>query len=158
MTETTLSRHESRKSVKLSYSTKLIFFSVLGIHLPLIGLLFVKLSNLTIEPSAIISLLLFLTVGATLITIPVINRILNPLKAGSKVLQDYYGEEILPIPAQYAGDRSDIDLTRLQRTVISLHAHIQEKKDIACLHSQDIRQHLAQMIGKFEINKLEDDH
>lgn len=159
MTETTLSTNHNRKSFKLSYSTKLIFYSVLGIHLPLIGFIsFVKLSNLEIEPSVIISLLLFLTVGSTLITIPIIKRILNPLKASSKVLEDYYGEDILPIPTQYASERNDILLTRLQRTVISLHAHIQEKKDLSRLLSQDLRQPFAQMMGIFEIIKLEDDH
>ncbi|NEN24423.1 HAMP domain-containing histidine kinase [Cryomorpha ignava] len=159
MTETTLSRNQSRKSVKLSYSTKLIFYSVLGIHLPLVGFIsFVKLSSLAIEPSAIISLLLFLTVGATLITVPIINRILNPLKASSKVLEDYYGEDILPKPAQYNAERSHTYLTRLQRTVISLHGHIQEKKDLSRLLSQDLRQPFAQMMGIFEIIKLEEDH
>lgn len=159
MIETTLSTNQSRKSAKLSYSTKLIFYSILGIHLPLIGFIsFITLSNLEIETSFIISLLLFLTVGATLITIPIINRILNPLKASSKVLEDYYGEEILPNPAQYPGEGVDISLTRLRRTVISLHAHIQEKKDLSRLLSQDLRQPFAQMMGIFEIIKLEDDH
>lgn len=159
MIETTLSTSHSRKSIKLSYYTKLILFAVLGIHLPLIGFIsFVKLTDLAIEPSVLISLLLFLTVGSTLITIPVLKKILHPLKAGSKVLEDYYGGEILPNPAQYTGERSAIELTRLQRTVISLHAHIQEKKDLSRLLSQDLRQPFAQMMGIFEIIKLEDDH
>lgn len=159
MTETTLSRTHTRKSAKLSYSTKLIFLSVLGIHLPLTGILvFVKFSGSSVDPSAIITLLLFLTVGSTLITIPVINKVLNPLKAGTKVLEDYYGEERLPNPMEFTGERNNIDLSRLQRTVISLHAHIQEKKDLAKLLSQDLRQPFAQMMGIFEIIKLEEDH
>lgn len=159
MTETALSKNHNRKSVKLSYSARLIFYSVLGIHLPLIGFIsFVKISSIAIEPSVIISLLLVLTVASTLVTVPIINRILNPLKASSRVLEDYYVEKILPIPLQYNGERNDILLTRLQRTVISLHAHIQEKKDLSRLLSQDLRQPFAQMMGIFEIIKLEDDH
>ena len=101
--------------------------------------------------------MLFLTVGATLVSVPFINRALDPFKASSKVLEDYYGEDILPNPLQSTGERSDIVLSRLQRTVMSLHAHIQEKKDLSRLLSQDLRQPFAQMMGVFEIIKLEDD-
>lgn len=159
MQETTIHSTATLKSSKSSYSTRLILLSIAGIHLPLIGIVtYEYFSKSTIISSDLISAMLIFTVAATLIIVPVINKVLSPIRTGTKALEDYYLEEKVPLRNTVHAVEDDIVLSRLQRTIISLHAHIEEKKDLSRLLSQDLRQPFSQMMGIFEIIKLEEDH
>ena len=159
MQDTTIHSTAALKSGKSSYSTRLILLSIAGIHLPLIGIIaYVYFSNSVIQSSDLISVMLIFTVVATLITLPFINKTLSPIRSGTKALEEYYLEEKVPVRNTLTAVDDDIVLSRLQRTIISLHAHIEEKRDLSLLLSQDLRQPFSQMMGIFEIIKLEDDH
>ncbi len=158
MAQTAITTNSRSKFSRLSYSTRIIFVATLGIHLPIFGFVaFLSISQSTADYPQLIAILLLFTVGATLVAIPTVNRILNPIRAGTKVLEEYYSQEKLPQYGTNLSDKRDLDLERLQRTIISLDAHVQEKKDLSALLSQDLRQPFSQMMGIMQIIKLEDD-
>ncbi len=159
MHDTTIHSAAALKSGKISYSTRLILLSIAGIHLPFVGIIvYAYFSNSLIQSSDLISAMLIFTVVSTLITLPFINKTLSPIRSGSKALEEYYLEDKLPVRNMLTAVDDDIVLARLQRTIINLHAHIEEKRDLSLLLSQDLRQPFSQMMGIFEIIKLEDDH
>jgi hypothetical protein len=89
--------------LKNRYVAKFLFVAFLGIHIPLIGLVFfvVYLEHL-LSPLNVVFLTLFLTLSATVITLIILKNLMVPVLKGSRALADYRINLIVPkLPLNY---------------------------------------------------------
>ena len=134
----------SVKFLSKSYTNKFLFIAFLGIHIPLIGLIFfIILRPGSISPFTLLMLTLVLTLGATSITLYVLNSLLTPLKLSKKALEQYLFNKTIPdLPTIYK-DEAGILMQKVQETVTKLDGLLEEKKDLISLLSHDLRTPLA---------------
>ncbi len=155
-----LSIYQSLSKIKFqqkSYSFKFRFITFIGIHIPLIGFASVLLiDSVAIDAQSALSLLLILTLASTLLTLYFLKKLLSPIRMSVKAIEDYERYSVLPtLPVKYADEAGTL-MAKLQATLLGLNDHIQEKKDLSLLLSNDLRQPFSQMMGIMEIIKLED--
>ena len=132
------------KFLSKSYTNKFLFIAFLGIHIPLIGLIFfIILRPESITPFTLFITTLVLTLGATAITLYVLNSLLTPLKLCKNALEQYLFNKTLPdLPTIYK-DEAGILMQKVQETVTKLDRLLEEKKDLISLLSHDLRTPLA---------------
>lgn len=127
-----------------SYTYKFLFVAFLGIHIPLIGLiLFLIFSPNTLSPGHLFFITLGLTLAATAATLFILKKLLMPLQASRKALEQYRDHRQLPaLPMQYPDEAGSL-MRELQLTVEMLDQLLQEKRDLVGLLSHDLRMPLA---------------
>ncbi len=135
-----------------SYTFKFLFIAFLGIHIPLIGLIFFIIFKPTsISGGSIFILTLLLTLGASALTLLVLNSLLAPLKASKSALVAYLKERKLPdLPTNFQ-DEAGILMQKVQETIIKLNGLLEEKKDLIGLLSHDLRTPFGLRTSKFTI-------
>ena len=140
-------RLSSFKPVSKSYTTKFLFIAFLGIHIPLIGLIaFILISPGALPAGSVLLLALLCTLGATAITLFILNSLLSPLKMSKAALEDYLTQRKMPnLPTQYQ-DEAGILMRRIEETVTTLDSLLQEKKDLIGLLSHDLRTPLSTIL------------
>lgn len=100
---------------------------------------------------------LLLTLGASALTLLVLNSLLAPLKASKSALVDYLTERKLPDLSTNFQDEAGILMQKVQKTIIKLNGLLEEKKDLIGLLSHDLRTPLANIrllsgaIGREEV-------
>lgn len=156
-----LSIYQSLSKIKFqrkSYTFKFRFITFIGIHIPLIGFATVLyFDSGSIDARTALSLLLFLTLTSTLVTITFLKQLLSPIRMSVAAIESFERSGVLPnLPVRYADEAGTL-MAKLQTTLFELHNHIQEKKDLATLLSKDLRQPFSQIMGIMEIIKLEED-
>ncbi|MES2560932.1 MAG: HAMP domain-containing sensor histidine kinase [Bacteroidota bacterium] len=139
----------SIKFLRKSYAGKFLFVAFLGIHVPLIGLLiYIGLSyNGFIEPMDLILITLGLTLGATAITLFVLNKLLQPVSMAKSSLEDYIQHNRIPdLPLNHT-DEVGLLLSSIQHTINSLEDVNRTKTDLMQTITHDLRTPLSQIVS-----------
>lgn len=123
-----------------SYTFKFLFIAFLGIHIPLIGLVvFVLFRPDGLTTFSVLMLTLVLTLGATAVTLIVMNGLLVPLRKSRQALDTYIRTKELPQLPVHFRDEAGILMNNIQLTITELNDLLQEKEDLASLLSHDLR-------------------
>lgn len=139
--------------LKNSYAHKFLFVTFLGIHIPLIGLLFfVLFEKEHTSTNAIVVFILIMTLVATGITLLVLKRLINPIEFASKALNEYRINRTVPNLPTIFTDEAGMLLSNIQKSISENESYRTEKEDLVYLLSHDLRnftsnsQSLAQFI------------
>ena len=126
--------------LRKSYTFKFLFIAFFGIHIPLIGIvIFVLFRPDSVNTFTVLTLTLLLTLGATALTLFVMNGLLVPLRRSRQALDDYIQKRALPdLPMEFQ-DEAGILMQNIQITVTELNDLLEEKKDLTALLSHDLR-------------------
>ncbi|MCC9064190.1 sensor histidine kinase [Flavobacterium piscisymbiosum] len=126
--------------LKKSYAFKFLFVAFIGIHIPLIGILFFVLYyNHSVSPTSILIFSLIMTLLATLITLLVLNQLIRPISLASKSLDDYRNNRKLSIlPTEYT-DEAGLLLANIQESIYEAESFINEKQDLIYMLSHDLK-------------------
>lgn len=136
-----------------SYAFKFLFIAFLGIHIPLIGILFFVLYAPQSEsPWMILLFALVMTLVATAITLTILKKLIRPIELASDALKNYRKDRTMPLlPIEYK-DEAGLLLRNILETIQDNEKHIKEKQDLMYLLSHDLKrftgnsQSLAQLI------------
>lgn len=139
--------------LKNSYVFKFLFVAFIGIHIPLIGILFFVIYAKA--DFSTINLLLFslvMTLIATAVTLLVLKKLIQPIELASKALNDYkLNRTISNLPIHFS-DEAGLLLANIHDSILESENFITEKQDFIYLLSHDLRnfagnpQSLAKMI------------
>lgn len=126
--------------LKNRYVAKFLFVAFLGIHIPLIGLVFfVVYLEHNISPLNIFLITLLLTLFATALTLIILNNLMIPVIKGSKALTDYRLNRTVPrLPLNYT-DEAGVMLQNIQATIQMNQKLLVEKKELMHLLTNDLR-------------------
>ncbi|OXA97303.1 Signal transduction histidine kinase [Flavobacterium hercynium] len=126
--------------LKKSYAFKFLFVAFIGIHIPLIGILFFVLYyDTNIPPTSVLIFSLIMTLLATLVTLLVLNQLIKPIAKASKALDDYRSERKLSVlPTQY-GDEAGLLMCNIQDSIYEAESFIHEKQDLIYMLSHDLK-------------------
>lgn len=134
----------SRIPILKKYSFKFLFVAFLGIHIPLIGLIiyiFVEGSENIDTWSAVLAVLVF-TLGATGLTLWVLNLLLEPLLMAKNALTDYLKHKEIPtLPTTYS-DEVGVLMREIQYSLAALDNMRSERQDMFRILSRDVRNSL----------------
>lgn len=122
------------------YVFKFLFVAFIGIHMPLIGLLFFVLyGDFSIAPNTILIFALFITLLATGITLFILKQLIIPIEIASKALRSYRDERQLPdLPLNYY-DEAGFLMRNIQESIQEHEKFIVEKQDLIYLLSHDLK-------------------
>ncbi|MFH6989524.1 sensor histidine kinase [Flavobacterium collinsii] len=126
--------------MKKSYAFKFLFVAFIGIHIPLIGILFYVLYyNHSVSATSILIFSLVMTLLATLLTLLVLNHLIKPISIASKALDDYRNNRRLSIlPTEYS-DEAGLLLCNIQESIYESESFINEKQDLIYMLSHDLK-------------------
>jgi len=126
--------------LKKSYAFKFLFVAFIGIHIPLIGILFfVLFFEHKISSASILVFSLIMTLLATAITLLVLNRLIKPIATASKALDDYRASRKLSaLPTEYT-DEAGLLLCNIQESINEAENFINEKQDLIYMLSHDLK-------------------
>jgi signal transduction histidine kinase len=139
--------------LKKSYAFKFLFVAFIGIHIPLIGILFFVLCyDHSISPTSILVFSLMMTLLATLVTLLVLNQLIKPISKASKALDEYrHSRKLSVLPTEY-NDEAGLLMGNIQESIYETESFINEKQDLIYMLSHDLKnfagnpQGLAQLI------------
>lgn len=128
-----------------SYAFKFLFVAFVGIHIPLIGLLYYVLyGNFSISPNAILIFALVMTLLASGITLAILKQLIKPIEIASRALRDYKKERKVPkLPLVYK-DEAGFLMRNIQETIKEHEKFIAEKQDLIYLLSHDLKNFAGQ--------------
>src|SRR3990167_9949639 len=89
--------------LKSSYAFKFLFVAFVGIHIPLIGMLFYVLyGNQSVSAFSILVFALLMTLVATGLTLVILKQLILPIEVASKTLDNYRKDRtISPLPTNF---------------------------------------------------------
>lgn len=148
-----------------NYAYKFLFVAFLGIHVPLIGLIFLVLfSDVQEEPALILLFTLVLTLLATVVTLILLKKLTQPVRIASGQLERYRLQNIVPDLPRSFKDEVGILMSNLQSTIEENQALASEKLDLIYLLSHDLKnfatnsQALAKLIPEASNRSQIDDY
>lgn len=123
-----------------SYAFKFLFIAFLGIHIPLIGILFfVLFAPHSTSPVTMLIFTLLMTLVATGITLLVLKRLITPIELASDALNNYRNYRTMPLlPIEYK-DEAGLLMRNILETIQDNEKYINEKQDLTYLLSHDLR-------------------
>lgn len=126
--------------LKKRYAFKFLFIAFVGIHLPLIGLVFfVLFGKEHFNAESAIYFILVVTLLATSITLWTLKLLIKPIELASKALHKYRKKRIIPqLPINFQ-DEAGLLLANIQSAVVENERFIENKQDLIYLLSHDIR-------------------
>ncbi|MDR7210874.1 HAMP domain-containing sensor histidine kinase [Flavobacterium piscis] len=126
--------------MKKSYAFKFLFVAFIGVHIPLIGILFFVLyAKNTISSDSILIFALIMTLAATLLTLVVLNKLMQPILLASKSLNEYRRDRILSkLPTEYI-DEAGLLMRNIQESIYETENFINEKQDLVYMLSHDLK-------------------
>lgn len=141
-----------------NYSLKFLFIAFIGIHIPLITIvILIVTNNFIFNQSYLIISILAATLGASMLTLYFLNKLLWPLREAKNALGNYLADKKLPsLPIHFQDEAGQL-LKELQHTIEHLDYLIGEKKDVITILSHDIRTPFNQMLGLSSMILLETD-
>jgi len=140
------------------YSYKFLFIAFLGIHVPLLGILFYTLFVSEVSTLTIILIILGLTLGATALTLLALNKLITPIIRGKIALSQYVSNRTIPqLPVFYKDEVGEV-LKNIQYTIENLDAMIKEKEDITELISHDLKTPVHQSLSVLHLLRDEGDN
>jgi len=126
--------------LKKSYAFKFLFVAFIGIHIPLIGILFFVLYyNSAISPTSILVFSLIMTLLATLITLLILNQLIKPIAIASKSLNDYRNNRRLSVLPTGYSDEAGLLMCNIQESIYEAESFINEKQDLIYMLSHDLK-------------------
>ncbi len=127
--------------LRRSYALKFLFISFLGIHVPLIGLVFfISLYERALSPVTIILFTLIMTLVATAVTLYILKKLLQPILFSGKQLEGYTKIRTLPkLPIDY-GDEVGQLMRNIQSLVMQTENLYGQKKQLIEILSHDIKE------------------
>ena len=127
--------------LKNRYVAKFLFVAFLGIHIPLIGLVFfVVYLEEQWSPSQVFIITLVLTLIATVFTLIILKKLMAPVLKGSRALIDYKNNRIVPrLPLNY-NDEAGMMLQNIQSTIQMNQKLLKEKRELFDLLTNDLRE------------------
>ncbi|MEL1241446.1 sensor histidine kinase [Flavobacterium flavipallidum] len=126
--------------LKKSYAFKFLFVAFIGIHIPLIGILFfVLFAKNNFTPASLLVFSLVMTLLATGVTLAVLKKLIRPIELASKALQDYkLKRKVTDLPIHYS-DEAGLLLFNIHDSILESEAFIAEKQDLIYLLSHDLK-------------------
>jgi signal transduction histidine kinase len=126
--------------LKKSYAFKFLFVAFIGIHIPLIGILFFVLySDHDISSTSILVFSLIMTLLATLVTLIVLDQLIKPISIASKSLDNYRNNRKLSVlPTEYT-DEAGLLMCNIQESIYESESFINEKQDLIYMLSHDLK-------------------
>ena len=126
--------------LKNSYASKFLFVVFIGIHIPLIGLLFfVLFYSHNVSPASILVFSLLMTLLATAITLLILKQLIKPISIASKSLDDYRNNRKLSVlPTEYT-DEAGLLMCNIQESIYEAESFINEKQDLIYMLSHDLK-------------------
>ncbi|MBJ2125782.1 HAMP domain-containing histidine kinase [Flavobacterium sp. IB48] len=126
--------------LKKSYAFKFLFVAFIGIHIPLIGILFfILFFEHKVSPTSVLIFSLIMTLLATAATLWVLNKLIKPIATASKALDDYRGSRKMPaLPTEYT-DEAGLLLCNIQESINEAETFINEKQDLVYMLSHDLK-------------------
>ena len=126
--------------LKNRYVAKFLFVAFLGIHIPLIGMVFfVVYLEHHLSPLNVFLITLMLTGIATFITLLILKNLMMPVLKGSKALMDYRTNLTVPqLPLDFT-DEAGMMLRNIQSTIQANQKLIAEKKELCKILTTDLR-------------------
>lgn len=123
-----------------SYAFKFLFIAFLGIHIPLIGILFFVLyAPPSISSHMILLFALLMTLVATAITLVVLKQLIRPIELASSALSNYKKSRTMPLLPIEFKDEAGLLMRNILETVQENEKYINEKQDLVYLLSHDLR-------------------
>jgi len=129
------------------YSSKFLAVAFLGIHIPLIGLIvFLTFNEGVLSPVLILIFTLIFTLGATAITLYILNKLLEPIKLARNTLKDYLENQQIPdLPLNFKDEVGEL-LKDLQFSIEVFDNLIDSKQQTIEILSHDLRSPCSQII------------
>ena len=126
--------------LKNRYVAKSLLVAFLGIHIPLIGLVFFGVYfEHQLSPMHVFLITLVLTLVATGITLVILKNLIAPVLLGSTALRDYKNNRTVPrLPLDYT-DEAGLMLQDIQSTIQMNQKLLAEKKELLHLLTHDLR-------------------
>ena len=126
--------------LKNNYAFKFLFVAFIGIHIPLIGLLFFVLyGSKTISADTILIFALIMTLVATGTTLLFLKQLIKPIEVASKALNEYRDTRVVPsLPTNFS-DEAGLLMRNIQESIAENETFITEKQDLVYLLSHDLR-------------------
>lgn len=141
------------KPLSKNYSAKFLFIAFTGIHIPLIGIiLYLALSpDHSFSAVTVILATLLLTLGATGITLYLLNQLLQPIHLIRKTLIEFIQQKQAPMLPAGFNDEIGTLMQSIQYALHRLSSADKDKTDLISMISHDIRSPMSQII---QINQL----
>ena len=138
--------------LKNSYAFKFLFVAFIGIHIPLIGILFfVVYGNIALSASTILIFALVMTLFATAVTLYFLNHLIKPIEIASKALDNYRNERKVPmLPTNFADEAGSL-MSNIQKSITDNERFISEKQDLIYLLSHDFKNFTGNSQGLAEL-------
>ncbi|WP_417941835.1 sensor histidine kinase [Flavobacterium sp. RS13.1] len=126
--------------LKKSYAFKFLFVAFIGMHIPLIGILFFVLYfDKLIPATSVLIFLLIMTLLATAVTLLILNKLIKPIVVASKSLDDYRNKRKLSVlPTEY-DDEAGLLMSNIQESIFEAESFINEKQDLIYMLSHDLK-------------------
>ena len=126
--------------LKKSYAFKFLFVAFIGIHIPLIGMLFFVLyGSKTISAHTILLFALVMTLLATVATLYFLKQLIKPIETASKALDNYRNERKIPALPTSFSDEAGLLMSNIQKSIMDNERFISEKQDLIYLLSHDFK-------------------
>ncbi|MFV5702029.1 sensor histidine kinase [Flavobacterium sp. XS2P12] len=134
--------------LKNSYAYKFLFVTFIGIHIPLIGLLFFILyGKQTVSPNSIVVFTLIMTLLATGSTLWVLKKLIKPIEVASKALDNYRNTRVVSeLPTGFK-DEAGLLMANIQESIAENEKYINDKQDLVYLLSHDLRNFAGNSLG-----------
>lgn len=143
--------------LRKSYTNKFLFVAFLGIHIPLIGVtLYVFINNAIVSTSFFLIVTLALTLIATLITLLVLKKLIEPIELASRAMLNYQNSKLVPELPMHFEDETGVLLATIQTSIYNNEKYLKDKQDLIYLLSHDLRGFTANVKGLAALIKEED--
>ena len=138
--------------LKKSYTFKFLFVAFIGIHIPLIGMLFFVLyGSITISASTILIFALIMTLLASAATLYFLKQLIKPIETASKALDIYRNERKIPALPTNFSDEAGLLMSNIQKSIMDNERFISEKQDLIYLLSHDFKNFTGNSQGLAEL-------
>ncbi|RXM42829.1 ATP-binding protein [Flavobacterium sp. YO64] len=138
--------------LKKSYAFKFLFVAFIGIHIPLIGILFfVLFFEHTVSPTSILLFSLIMTLLATVVTLLILKQLIKPISIASRSLDDYRNNRQLSVlPTEYT-DEAGLLMCNIQESIYEAESFLNEKQDLIYMLSHDLKNFAGNPQGLAEL-------
>lgn len=137
------------------YSYKFLFIAFIGIHVPLLGILFYTIFVSDVSIITVISVVLVLTLIATFLTLLFLNNLLLPIIQGKIALRNFIDHNTIPqLPIHYNDEVGEV-LKNIQFTIENLYLVNKEKEDLTEMLSHDLKTPIHQLLNVIDFLKEE---
>jgi len=143
--------------LKKSFSLKIIVVAFIGIHVPLFGIIGYLLNSQLASESAwsIAIFTLVMTLGATGITLLILNKLLKPVLRAKEALEQYKEYSKIPnLPTHYS-DEGGILMREVQKTIEAMSNIEEERKNLIHILRHDLQGPINNSLGILELLKTD---